>query len=359
MKRIYEDLFDELDARQANATSQLTSEIDNEKEYAFPEAKNFDLLFRINFDASNEMKIFKGRKSILSMYSADEVPETAKIYIDEINQSFRSIKDDIYELAEQCRFIEDISEVLITTLDEKMADNISELSTKDCSQLGYDFYVDRSDDIKLIFAIRCKENSNGRLKQTYRFLRRLFAICNHRVFNDNMSLKLGHVSIINHWQIDNKFVIWKDCFTFVEQHGNYKTVNTEELYSNWYYIAKVLYHYEEERVLPAIEDILYLFPVSQSMFVDYIYKSQANSDFDYQRDSELIWKYLRKGQLLDLTGIVKYALDSKRNEQYKVMQYIFYPRYKEDRDHQVAYSADPSECKNAPIEVQQYIENLN
>ena len=87
-----------------------------------------------------------------------------------------------------------------------------------------------------------------------------------------------------------------------------------------------------------------------------------SNNFDYRRDSELVWEYGRKYMDVDVKLLVEFALDENRMNQKNAIQYIFFPQYIDNDGRKRSwFSACPDEndYSHDPGDIRSYIENLN
>ena len=108
----------------------------------------------------------------------------SKETIDDLNAFIRDIKERIYILGENTRFIDEMSEVLFVCENKLASERLSELSYENQINLGWDF-KDSLDAIYIIFSIKLKFNYTM-LRQSVRFIGNIFNILENKTFKEKM-----------------------------------------------------------------------------------------------------------------------------------------------------------------------------
>ena len=122
-----EDLLDDIEAVDKTASSKIVADIDIDNESRISPAKEekHDLLFRIKYDPyrfTNSMNEF------FSATNRNRTIDMSKDELDELNAFVRDIKERIYILGENARFIDEMSEVLFVCGNKLTVDYLSEFS---------------------------------------------------------------------------------------------------------------------------------------------------------------------------------------------------------------------------------------
>lgn len=124
---LLEDLLDDIEAVDKTASSKIVADIviDDETRISPVKAEKHDLLFRIKYDPyrfTNSMNEF------FSATNRNRTIDMSKDELDELNAFVRDIKERIYILGENARFIDEMSEVLFVCGNKLTVDYLSEFS---------------------------------------------------------------------------------------------------------------------------------------------------------------------------------------------------------------------------------------
>ena len=360
---LLEDLLDDIEAVDKTASSKMVRaiDIDNETRISPVKAEKHDLLFRIKYDPyqfPNSMNEF------FSATNHNRTIDMSKDELEELNAFIRDIKERIYILGENARFIDEMSEVLFVCGNKLAVDYLSEFSDENQTNLGWEF-KDSLDAIYIIFSIKLKFNYTM-LRQSVRFIGNLFNILENKTFKDKLETKIVRHMTTNSWYFgnDENYLDWsKDTIQFAVNRGALKDNGLNSLgnaYKVWYDYGRLLYYADDETLLAQMQDLTYHFDVSKYMFRFYYYNvANGRGEFKYSSAQRLeIRKHLPKNNSLDLSKMLKFSLSKKRKIQYKVVQYLFFPLFGDGNT--AVYSADDSERDyKIHSDARQYIENLN
>jgi hypothetical protein len=359
---LLEDLLDDIEAVDKTASSKMVSaiDIDNETRISPTKAEKHDLLFRIKYEPyrfPNPLHDFFG-------VMAKNVNDSIKDEFEEIDAFIRELKEQIYTLSDSTRFIDEMSEVLFVCENKELVRCVSELSNENQTDLGWEF-KDSQNAVYIIFSIKLKF-SYTMLRQSVRFIGTLFNILENKTFKDKLETKIVRHMTTNSWYFgnDENYLDWtKDAIQFAANRGAEKDNGINGLgdaYKTWYNFGRLLYYADDETLLAQMQDLTYHFDVSKYMFRFYYYNvANGRGDFKYSSEQRLeIRKHLPKNNSLDLSKMLKFALNKKRKIQYKVVQYLFFPLFGDGNT--AVYSADESERDyKIHSDALQYIENLN
>ena len=342
---LLEDLLDDIEAVDKTASSKMVADIDidDETRISPDKAEKHDLLFRIKYDP------YRFTNSMRDFFSSSErmMDETSKETIDDLNTFIRDIKERIYILGENTRFIDEMSEVLFVCENKPAAERLSELSYENQTNLGWDF-KDSQNAVYIIFSIKLKFNYTM-LRQSVRFIGTLFNILENKTFIGKMETKIVRHMTTNSWYFGNSenYLDWsKDTIQFAANRGALKDNGLNGIgnaYKTWYDYGRLLYYADDETLLAQMQDLTYHFDVSKYMFRFYYYNvANGRGEFKYSSAQRLeIRKHLPKNNSLDLSKLLKFSLNKKRKIQYKVVQYLFFPLFGDGNT--AVYSADDSE----------------
>ena len=125
---LLEDLLDDIEAvDNKTASSKIVADIviDDETRISPAKTEKHDLLFRIKYDP---YRFPNSMNELFSATNRNRTIDMSKDELDELNAFVREIKERIYILGENTRFIDEMSEVLFACENKLAVDCLSEFS---------------------------------------------------------------------------------------------------------------------------------------------------------------------------------------------------------------------------------------